>query len=279
MSKHRYGFDEKKIERFYEEGRGKGHGADYKPWLTIQDVPSDGLASRVPSVKTDRHHELLSNNETALFLLADWSDNVFDVREQFPLDRELTRRIAREMGVRHPVDTHSRVDLGMTTDLLIDLKIKGRVHCFPRAVKPADMLNDPRVVEKLEIERRYWLIKEEPWALVTDRDLPKVRIQNLRWLHEMQTLAHTDVPYPDYWRDRCEGLLRTLSRATSMTIRQFTSQLEGGAGFRAGDALTVIRHLAANKRIGMDLDKPFSADDLISNLWILVDETRLGRRA
>ena len=40
MAKRRYGFDEEKITRFLKEGRGEGHGKDYQPWLTIQDVSS-----------------------------------------------------------------------------------------------------------------------------------------------------------------------------------------------------------------------------------------------
>ena len=35
-------------ERRLNEGRGNGRGKDYKPWLRVQDVPSQGLASRVP---------------------------------------------------------------------------------------------------------------------------------------------------------------------------------------------------------------------------------------
>jgi len=36
-----------RIEARLIEGRGQGRGGDYKPWLRIQDVPSQGLASRV----------------------------------------------------------------------------------------------------------------------------------------------------------------------------------------------------------------------------------------
>lgn len=102
MAKRRYDFDEKKLERFMKEGRGQGHGESYRPWLTIQDVSSSGRSSRIHCRKTGREHHFLSDIKTALFLLLDWSDSVTDIREQFPLDREETRRIAADMGVRHP---------------------------------------------------------------------------------------------------------------------------------------------------------------------------------
>ena len=82
MAKRRYGLDEDKIARFAKEGRGQGHGADYRPWLTIQDVSSRGLSSRIKSEKTGRDHHLLSDVETDTFLMLDWSDVVTDIREQ-----------------------------------------------------------------------------------------------------------------------------------------------------------------------------------------------------
>ena len=45
MAKRKYEIDEKRIERFSKEGRGAGHGSEYKPWLTIHDVPSEGRVS------------------------------------------------------------------------------------------------------------------------------------------------------------------------------------------------------------------------------------------
>ena len=39
----------KAIERRLAERRGEGRGRDFKPWLTIHDVPSQGLAKRMKS--------------------------------------------------------------------------------------------------------------------------------------------------------------------------------------------------------------------------------------
>ena len=43
-----------------------GQGANYNPWLHIQDVPSQGLASRIKGWKTRRVHHLLSENDKAI---------------------------------------------------------------------------------------------------------------------------------------------------------------------------------------------------------------------
>ncbi len=268
MAKRRYGFDEAKIARFLKEGRGEGHGSGYQPWLTIQDVSSHGRSTRIHCRKTKREHHLLSDNETAVFLLLDWSDAVTDIREQFPLDRELTRRIAAEMGVAHPVDSHSRTDIVMTTDFLVDMRVGNETKLMLRSVKPSVELEDNRTLEKQEIERRYWEIKGEDWGLITDTDLPEQRTKNLRWLHEMQSLEHMVSPYQGYWDDRCTRFLASLSQANSMSIKQFARHMENSQGFGTGEVLTTLRHLAANKVISIDLDAKFDMNASINVIGI-----------
>lgn len=63
MARQRYGIDEDRIARLQKEGRGQGRGADYHPWLTIQDVPSQGRSHRLKGIKTGRVHHLLSDIE------------------------------------------------------------------------------------------------------------------------------------------------------------------------------------------------------------------------
>ncbi len=38
---------EKRIEKYIREGRGHGEGGDYKPWLTIQNLSSNGNETRL----------------------------------------------------------------------------------------------------------------------------------------------------------------------------------------------------------------------------------------
>jgi len=279
MAKHKYNFDEPKIARFIKEGRGQGHGKDFKPWLTIQDVPSIGLSSRKHSFKTGRGHHLLSNNETGLFLLLNWSNSVVDIREQFPLDRDVTRQIAAEMGVDHPIDSQTRIDIVMTTDFLVDFRTDKGIKHIVRSVKPYAELSDPRTIEKQEIDRRYWSnFENHEWGLVTDIDLPKQRIKTLHWLHEMQSLEHLVVPYPGYWSDRCNQLLSALQQTNDVTIKQFFEQLEMKHGFAIGEGLTAYRHLAATKKIIIDIDKPFNMKAPVLEITITEQANETTRR-
>jgi hypothetical protein len=258
MAKHRYAMDEEKIARFLKEGRGQGGGADYKPFLTIHDVPSNGLSSRIPGRKTGRLHHTLSKIERALILIYDWDDDVSDLREQFPLDREVTRQIAASMGVKHPQDPKTGVDIVMTTDVVVSYGKDAAKRLLPRAAKTTKELNDSaRVVEKLEIESRYWEIQGAPWALITEREIPAVRVGNLEWLAEMRSLEHLVTPHPDYWRDRCQQFIHALTRTQGASMQWLCEQLQNEYGFDVGEPLTALRHLASNKRVVYDLDRPF----------------------
>lgn len=273
MAKRRYSFDQEKISRFLKEGRGQGHGAQYSPWLTVQDVSSLGRATRIHGRKTGREHHLLSDIETAAFLLFDWSETVTDIREQYPLDREETRRIAAEMGVRHPFDTQGKCDIVMTTDFLVDVLTSNGPQLHVRSVKPAKELDDRRTLEKLEIERRYWAGKSDSWGLITEWDIPPQRVKNLRWLHEMFSLAGMEETYPGYWSDRCSRFLQCLPHATGGTIKRFIQQLESSQGFAAGEGLMVLRHLGATKQLLIDLDQPFTVNAPLATLGIVAVPT------
>lgn len=168
------------IKRLTKEKRGQGYGKDYKPFLTVRDVPSRGRVHRRPSKTHGRVVHLLSDLELATFLLFDWSDPVIDIREQFPLDPEKTINIARRLGIRHPAA--KGVNQVMTTDLLIDIEQNG--HIIPQAVsvKYRKDLEDVRVVEKQEIERRVWESEQIEWYLFTENEVPITLVQNIKWL-------------------------------------------------------------------------------------------------
>ena len=104
-----------------------------------------------------RVHHYLWDIEWNAFLIYDWAASVVDIREQVPLDRGETAAIAEAMGVRHPMYPRTTVPVVTKTDFLLDTVVDGRAVEAARTVKPAAKLADRRVLEKLEIERRYWV--------------------------------------------------------------------------------------------------------------------------
>lgn len=112
------GFSEAQFTKRINEGRGKGQHADYQPWLTVRDLPSQGRVHRVFGYKSKRTHHLLSDLELSVFLMLEWHYEITQIREQFPLERDTTRRLATAAGMSHPAVRG--VEQYMSSDFLVD---------------------------------------------------------------------------------------------------------------------------------------------------------------
>lgn len=47
MAKHKRVWNENQYRKYLAEGRGQGVLDDYKPWVQIQDFPSQGMSCRI----------------------------------------------------------------------------------------------------------------------------------------------------------------------------------------------------------------------------------------
>lgn len=154
MTRLRYVFDEKRIQRFIAEGRGKGSGPNYRPWLQIQDVPSTGRSHRPYGIKTQRIHHFLSDGEWKCFLRFEGASSVLDIREQFPMDRLETFRVARKLGFKHP-RTLDGTPYVMTLDFLITEAGPKGIRIVPYTFKYDPETLSPREQELMAITREF----------------------------------------------------------------------------------------------------------------------------
>ena len=192
MSKRQTGWTEAKIAKYIKEERGNGELANYKPWLTIQDVPSKGRVHRLMGWKTLREHHLLSDLELNYLYFCDWADNIIDIREQFPLERESTLKIAESLGINHSKDVKTGTPIVMTTDFLLTVRVGSAIIYKVRTLKLEKDLNDLRTIEKFEIERVYWEQQNIDWAIVTEKDLPSPFLNNLKFLRDAYFINDTE---------------------------------------------------------------------------------------
>ena len=93
------------IDRHIEKGFGQGTQELYVPWLRVQGVPSHGRSRKVHGVKVDRLHHLLSDLEYGYLLVAEFSPDVLDIREQFPIlpQSSAVQSIAHALNIRYPL--------------------------------------------------------------------------------------------------------------------------------------------------------------------------------
>ncbi|MEQ1543616.1 TnsA endonuclease N-terminal domain-containing protein [Methyloglobulus sp.] len=250
------------IKRF-KEGRGQGYGKHYKPFLTVRDVPSKGRVHRRPSITHGRVVHLLSDLELAAFVLFDWHESVVDIREQFPLNPEKTINIANRTGIKHPAA--KGVNQVMTTDLLIDLKMDGKLSTQAISVKYRDDLEDPRVIEKQEIEKRFWEGEQIQWFIFTENEVPHTLIQNIKWLiphiHSFdlqksdQMLIFEQVQYAieTYPGDKIANVMKLLDENQNKPI---------------GSHLSYLRHLLAQRAFYWDMNSINHKSLKTSNLMV-----------
>jgi len=254
MGRPRAKFNARTMRKWIAEGRGQGHGQDYLSWLKVQNVPSQGYVHRIMGWKTKRRHEFMSNNEAGYFHLLEWSPFVTDVREQFPLlPLDETIAIAKDHGIKHPTDPRTRYPIVMTTDFLVDVQRNGSTVQYARTVKPAKDLCSERVLEKFEIERRYWVRRGVDWAVVSDCDLPVELIKNIQWVHQYRdvdgklSIGSTDV-------EKAERIMAELIRQ-GVPPAKSASTCDDRLGLAPGTGLALVRHFLATRRWSVDMSK------------------------
>lgn len=252
MSKYSYTWDDNKLQKYINEGRGQGAGSDYKPWITIHDFPSKGISSRQLGWKSNRVCHFLSNHELRMFYLLEWCDDVIDIREQYPMNLSDTMDIARRLGIKHPEDIKSKTPYVMTSDFMITLNIDGREVHLVRTVKPYPDLEKKNTIEHFEIERRYWADKGIDWGIVTDKEMPRTFVSNIEWAYYSYWLEDTsEISYKElqYFGE----LLKDRLEKEDGKLVHIASKFDNEMSLESGMSLNLLKHLIARKEIIMDM--------------------------
>jgi hypothetical protein len=219
MSK-RKGASPENVLSWIANGDGQGELKNYKPFLHVRDVPSQGRSAIDLGLKTMRSHYYLSDLEYASHVLAEYATNVVDIREQFALlPWEETQQIAQELGIRHPTYPGTSTPIVVTTDIVLTMSDSSKFPYIALSVKMSDELDiknksAKRTLEKLLIEKKYWERKSIPWILCTEKNIPIIRAYNLDFFRN--TLQRYELDYlnqllPDFVNKFCETWSPNLS--------------------------------------------------------------------
>lgn len=194
----------KDILRWLERGLGQGEGELYKPFFHVRDVPSTGRSTMIQGLKENRIHHYLSDIELGFHILAEFDKEVIGIREQYallPWEQPIT--IANTLEIRYPRYPGTRTPVLMTSDLVLSVRrptYEGLEVISAKAssavgvrdeedeyIGPTKSNNSQdkkiiRTLEKLLIEKSFWVLEEVPWTLKTELDLPKNKVSNLLFL-------------------------------------------------------------------------------------------------
>ena len=152
---------------------GNGIGKDHRPYITTSEFNSLGTTSVIKNWKTGRAVHCLSQAEAYWFYILCFSDENIDIREQYPLEREITQQIASQFGFKHPGINDEYI---MTTDFLVTKDNKTHIAY---SVKENDMLSD-RALQILCIEKQYWQNKGIGFKVLFKKDVNQTLVENIR---------------------------------------------------------------------------------------------------
>jgi len=211
----------------------------------------------VYGVKSRREHELLSDVEWNLFILLEWAPDVVDIKEQFPLDRDLTEDIALSRKIRHPSYVGTHVHTVMTVDFLVTRIREGKKVLEAFDCKRSEDAEDARSIEKLEIQRAYFDGMEIRHHLVLHSQLPMAIVKNLEWIRGAQLKPNETELYPGFLREHEMKMTVELGRSTkNRTLAEYCMQYDAREGLEPGTALRVARMLMQSRVLMPDLKNP-----------------------
>jgi hypothetical protein len=264
------------VAKLLAEGHGSGSGPNYQPWIKVRDISSSGRKHLVPGTRFGREMHFLSDIEYSMFLLLDWSEQVLDINEQFPLDRALTQDVARRLGIPHPCYPGTTVPTVMTCDFMVTLVRNGQTVLEAFNTKPDSDVNLERELVKLEIQRTALELMEIPHHLVVKSSLPEPLATNLGWLQTALVKPEEIEPhYPGYFDDMANRFLSHAGAASPQkSLAQVAKEFDRMHGTDPGTGLRAARILARRKRVKLDLNAVHPADTLMSK-FIVAEQTSL----
>lgn len=250
----------KTVEKRIAEGRGCGEGASYRPWLEVGDVSSTGRKHLVTGSRFGRDIHLLSDIEFRLFLMLDWADNVVDLREQFPLDLDLSIAVAKRLGIRHPSYPGTSDPAVMTVDFMVTTTAadKGKFIAF-NAKADSEATNDYSM-QKLEIQRSVLQLMEIEHFIVFGSMLPRQTTKNLEWIRNAHLKDGEQEPWPGYFNDMTQRFMPHLRYAQGAdpgsTLSQSCMAFDSLHEATPGTGIRITRMLMSRKLVLFDLSHP-----------------------
>ena len=188
------------LRRFEKLGRGTGIHCDYIPWHRVGRGDPASIGRSHLRMLRNRQIELLSDGELGTLFWISMLPDVIDIREQYPLSllpapHELspyclvphapypgTLAIASKFGIRHPRTNGDGTSDSwrMSTDFLLTLRHSGQPpSLLAISCKQSSELQTKRVVNRLRLERAYWLARDVEWLLITENECDSSALNTL----------------------------------------------------------------------------------------------------
>lgn len=239
------------VNRWFRDGYGQGAGTQYIPWTNERDTSSIGRCHVVKGVIVPRLYRLLSDLEYFVFLLLQFSNDVVDIREQFPLlPVRHAMGVAKELRWHYPRYRGTRTPAILSTDFLVTRLVDGTARLFAYAVKYSSALrpnerSTAKQVKRIAANQRrigyelaFWTSRGVPFEVITDEGIPRVLIDNLTWVLQGAALPE-HLRVPDVHVEFLSGLARVDWRARP--LRQVVDEAGAGLNLPRADLFQLLK--------------------------------------
>ena len=265
---------------YIAEGRGQGHLEQYRALIRItrRNFPrrSNQIVGVLPT--HERRFDFLSRAEYLIALVWAWL-GALDIREQFPLwpfahghplnhwplARLQARRapalldIARDAGIDHGRYPGTSIPYIATTDLVMTIGDPMAPTLLAVACKPSSQLksasHETRMLERLELERRYFGALGVTFRVADGGDLNQVLTANLQMLAPDKTSRARLAALHD--KHAAEERLKR--RLESESIRDAVWALASDLRLTLTQGWDLFHSLAWRSEIDIDLTRPLHA--------------------
>jgi hypothetical protein len=227
----------------------------------VTTFSSKGRATRIYGYKTKRIHHLQSDNQLRLFLLLEWNDMVKNIEENVELkDLEIVIDNVEDLRLDKFSDSEGQL-YQLHTNLLITIKRDNSEEQVAISVKSLSELERKTVIEKMEIERRFWKSKGIQFYVVTEKEINKQLVDNIKWVRE--TLIDKSI---ENKRELAEHLYYFLQENEQEKLIDVLAEFDDNFVVKRGTSLFIFRYLIGIKEIALNMKKSIDLNEIISVL-------------
>ncbi|OAA87814.1 heteromeric transposase endonuclease subunit TnsA [Clostridium ljungdahlii] len=230
--------------------------------LKVTTFSSKGRVTRIYGYKTKRIHHIQSDNQLRVFLILEWNESVKDIEENVELkDLEIIINDVENLRLDKFTDKETGKLYQLHTNFLVTIKRSNIEEQVAISVKGLSELKRKTVIEKMEIERRYWNSKGILFYVVTEKQIDKQFVDNIKWVRE--TLMDRGIKDK---RELAESLCYFLQENRERKLNEVLEKFDTNVGANEGTALFIFRYLIGIKEIAVDMEKSINLDEIISIL-------------
>lgn len=217
--------------------------------LKVTTFSSTGRASRIYGHKTRKIHHLQSDNQLRVFLILEWSNKVKYIQENIELkDIEATIYNVDNLRLDKFRNKETNELYQLHTNFLATIKNDNEEMQVAISIKSISELERKTVIEKIEIERRYWKAKQIEFYIITEKEINKQFVENIKWVREV--LVNNGIEIKE---EIAEKLYYFLQNNAECKVTNMLDEFDKVENLKFGTALFILRYLIAKKEIEINM--------------------------